>query len=576
MSREVSSVYISDAYDVFRFHGRLFVVHGTQLFLYDESGNWNAVDYFDQGYIGYPFAVGYGNEGIAVATHWGIYLSQDLGNTWDSLTDYRSEFPPVMIDSMIIVTGFDSLYRSFDLGQTWETLPFPSKWDYGPLKKSNSGLLHAIGEYFGFVSYDKGSSWELINDVHYGLTDIQEVDSSTHLINSEIGFCLIHEDGTHHHAVNHGYMSKYVDFLTIGLEGELFLSTGNENLRSGDWGETWTWWSFMDGLPFVPSPDKIFWFAPDSAYVIAPGSKLFLATNGLTDLVEIFPEDGASLVTNSGKDLYAFDDDEKLWKSIDHGMSWDRIFTSFDEPPMALHAFGEILLMIDQEHRIWHSPDAGESWDMVYEASTSLIWESAVYHIGTKLLFPIERQWLISEDGGASWEELDPFGLPIESPPVPALVEAGKVLFALIPGHGVYVSYSEGLYWESFNEGLGTLRGTTLNIYNQTLVLGTAYSSLWERDITQTVHTVSPVVNASLNIYPVPVTGAFQILLPQDLEGIIHVDLYDGNGRKLLSRAIPGDEGLLSIDDLDLPEGLFLATISQGNKTYRGKFIVIN
>lgn len=565
-------LYSDESYEVFRIEHSLFIIFGTNLFISEDDGKtWKDVNYFQNGYIGLPFALGHGGNSIMVTTHWGLYLSLDMGQTWDSLGPYYSDKMPILADSLFLVVGFDTLFRSTDLGQSWEQLPLPTSYFNGSIQRGASGRLYAI-DYRVYVSEDDGTSWDTLNtDYYYSPVDLLEIDAGELLIATNRGFYVTSNDAAVWNESNNGFVAANIGVISISPTGEIFTTTNVGALRSTDTGHNWSTWE----LPNNDFIEHVRWISDDSAFLLTNRHNLFLATSGLQEYAEISPSgqpieymafaDGVLYVSTLFENM--------LLKSHDFGKTWNAIELPIENSLASFEAYGQVILVIESE-KIWHSADGGETWALAAHIDFVGVLDSRIFDTGQGFLLTNRGQWFFSETAGATWKELNPLGLPDEMPEILSLLKIDSILFAVVPANGVYVSFSQGQYWEPFNEGLENLRGRTLAFFDGNLVLGTSHGSIWLRDISSTLSVASSGEVQQLTVYPMPVGDACQILLPESVHGISSLELYDVNGNRVYSSSLNCIHGHLHVTHVDLPAGFYIASLRFDQLKFVGKIVV--
>jgi hypothetical protein len=315
------------------------------------------------------------------------------------------------------------------------------------------------------------------------------------------------------------------------------------------------------------------WIADDSVFITTDDRNLYLATNNVQMYEKIsVPVIGIEHLEIDNNVLYLSDfSGELLLASRNFGMTWDSLRLPLKERIEAFLVIGQVIIIIQDYDRIWQSSDRGETWTEVFQ--TKYPWNS-FHDVGERVVITNRYQWYLSLTQGVTWEEFNPQGLPAEAPEVNEMLLIDDVLFAVIPAHGVYVSYDFGDHWQSFNEGLETLRGRSLAYSDGILALGTSQGSIWLRDISATLDIPSEKVTQDLLIYPVPGDVVFNFILPESVHGIATLELCDLKGQKVYSAGLNSIYGSLPELYLDLLPGLYLASLTCENQKYIGKIVI--
>lgn len=159
------------------------------------------------------------------------------------------------------------------------------------------------------------------------------------------------------------------------------------------------------------------------------------------------------------------------------------------------------------------------------------------------------------EDNEQAWLWIDP---PADREPDPANADLA-----------ISADASPGL---SINRGFSAIQlkveGTPpLRVGYDELRLGTSFAAVSPAGVVSTTEDLLPYL--PLTIFPNPTAGSLSIILPQAVPGPVGYELYDANGRQLLSQAgtYPGRELLLDLATLHLPTGIY--TLRLKTSAYR-------
>jgi hypothetical protein len=148
-------------------------------------------------------------------------------------------------------------------------------------------------------------------------------------------------------------------------------------------------------------------------------------------------------------------------------------------------------------------------------------------------------------------------------------------MYAVIPAHGVYVSYDLGDRWQSFNDGLETLRGRMLAHSDEILVLGASQGNLlWLRDISISLDIPARDLTQKLLTYPVPGYGVLNFILPESVHGKTILEIYDLHAQRVYFSTIDAINGSLPELHIDLLAGIYLAAVTYTDQRYVGKIVI--
>ncbi|MBD3160818.1 MAG: hypothetical protein GF346_01590 [Candidatus Eisenbacteria bacterium] len=287
------------------------------------QGNWLTALAFENDAVAYAV----GNKGTVLAT-------TDGGETW---TD-RTAWPEVeadLHDLVILAPGEllaagdpPGLFRSLDGGMTWSPIDNPSTGTLYNLEEIAPGVLGAVGEGGEVVrSTDAGATWEAKTPT--GAQRLVE--------------------------------QLWLDPLEGYVVGEF------QGRRTLDGGETWE---------LIPGFDQ--W-------------------EGFTNVKFLDEQHG-----------FLFGDFD-TWETTDHGATWEQVGVHFPAP-----IYQRQVILYDARHRlvttglegaqIWETFDNGESWTMHHERMSAAGFPDLVELPGGRLLMvSTDGDLKRSDDGGATW-----------------------------------------------------------------------------------------------------------------------------------------------------------------------------
>jgi len=139
-----------------------------------------------------------------------------------------------------------------------------------------------------------------------------------------------------------------------------------------------------------------------------------------------------------------------LYKSMDHGNSWNLIFNKC--PVSSLAETNEVLIIIGT-YGLWRSPDGGDSWNQVLTGVTKPINVRAVDEGFIAIREGQEFAWArtphivyLSTDNGLTWKPM-PNALPVELYTVYDYMQAGDYHFSCSQ-NGIFRSADHGTTWQ--------------------------------------------------------------------------------------------------------------------------------
>lgn len=175
-----------------------------------------------------------------------------------------------------------------------------------------------------------------------------------------------------------------------------------------------------------------------------------------------------------------------VYKSSDAGASWSRTLpdwaTSLAFDPASP---GRVYAGAMRYGKVFRSSDSGTTWTQIGGSTLEAL---RVYDIAVTLNghVYVATNGGLQKWNGAAWSAAT--GLP-QAPTIALATDRSSNPGAIYVGtttHGVYVSRDDGATWTPFNEELGNLYVTELEISNgptKTLHAGTAYGGVWSIDI---------------------------------------------------------------------------------------------
>ncbi|MDH7603984.1 MAG: T9SS type A sorting domain-containing protein [Melioribacter sp.] len=156
--------------------------------------------------------------------------------------------------------------------------------------------------------------------------------------------------------------------------------------------------------------------------------------------------------------------DDGLYRSKDHGLSWQQIpLPPFDKEHavMALLVSTNKTIFAGGVDAIYRSTDNGNSWSVAAgpEFVFPYVWSMTITKDGT--IFAGQQSWIPrsakglirSTDNGNTWEFVNNFpNLPTTNLEVPLVVAGNDGEVYASPNRGLYVSYDKGNSWERIDE----------------------------------------------------------------------------------------------------------------------------
>ncbi|MCX6269953.1 MAG: T9SS type A sorting domain-containing protein [Bacteroidetes bacterium] len=424
-----------------------------------------------------------------------LFLSGDLGQTWQALGvtgDARGWF---ISDSLILYITYDSLIiRSDDLGNTWDTIlcpPIPYLAFFMTVGDSIFGY-----NYYNALIYsaDQGLTWQT------GLLPPDFFWTSLELNNGDI----LHSEGFQ--------LSRYIPSLGISIPANsglkcrkvncirnfndfLFCSTAEGIFRSADAGQTWLKVyqlpypdTFIDNSIFdiEATHDTIFW--------VNPGNFGRSFDNGLTWQTTVLPalsnDHFITSIEMKGSRIYL--SANTLWQSDDWGQTWQNMpglpYITTPGPGnfsqtgyLKLHK--NKLFAISRSGYIFYYDELAGQWIYSFNIlSDQLLYDNVLFSLDSTLIATGEQALCYSQDTGNTWVIPAGNGLPTGAmaPVYPESMTSFQGLWiGCNPYTGIYCTSDYGNNWSLYQGGVSNLKARNLTEMNGILYCGSLNSSVW-------------------------------------------------------------------------------------------------
>ena len=364
----------------------------------------------------------------------GTGWSEDMGKTWKILPDSVPALMSGFLTShgTFLMMGYDSLYRVTNNGKTWNGVQIGDGnslllGGYSFAENADSNKVYLATNIGLFVSDDDGMSFnptgltDAVMNIHVlndgrlvALTDLQY--SSVYALPLGPAAIQISDDGGISWISKDLPGDKGASDLEIDDQGNWYVPIYQEDLyTSTDEGDTWTPMNFPDksaitmafsesgqllvgydgGLDIYDKTSQAFQptnipdvavsdieIAQDGAWLVGTAdlfqsgkaNAIFRSDDGgnTWDMVGASTVTPQSMTINGQGDLYVGSDLFGLFKTTDHGTSWNRLFTGNDNflviKSLSAGPDGHMLLSSFNDQKIYYSTNYGDNWQPAHKS----------------------------------------------------------------------------------------------------------------------------------------------------------------------------------------------------------------
>ena len=425
------------------------------------------------------------------------------------------------------------IYRSLDNGMSWtEKSEGIWYWDVTALYFSDNGIFAGLGESDSgllFYSDDNGETWAQINAINNNntITGITKINNDMFLSTYRNGLFKSTDGGFNWEALQCNLTDPRCTDL-ISANETLFLGTiGNGVLKSIDNGITWTSCgnteinAIVANLSFANNSLYVCFYTWENASAVYRSDDM---GNNFNDIGSYVPTPFRRTVYADGNNVY-MGTDQGLYRSLDKGVSWQRIGLSHASVISIITFNGNIIAGTDYIG-IHTSTDNGTTWintgfsawsgikaltvvdnnlivssgyvgvktslnNGVYFSSynnlnqsfvNQLIHEGNSVYAATTPYITNRGGVFTSSDAGISWQFMG-----LSNRDVLSIAKKDNYIFAGTTYDGAFRTSNNGTTWAQTNSGLANLWVGALSFYGNYIYAGTSsgiyystnYGSSW-------------------------------------------------------------------------------------------------
>jgi photosystem II stability/assembly factor-like uncharacterized protein len=407
--------------------GGLAVAESDPNVVYAGTGEWTA-------------GIGVGTDPVAVGV--GVYRSNDSGQTWTLCSPISSIYVSAVVVSRldsnrVYVSGDQGVHRSFDGGQSWTTMNGKDVVLSGQiadlvLDELDPDTLYAGVDRQGFYkSADGGNTWLLMSA---GLPSAFQVDGPK--------ICV-------------GRNGKHSNSFILAKSGDLVFKSTDRGLSFtliGDLKDSIYFYGWCNVVSIHPENEDVILAGSNNLHRSSDGGKTWKRVAGYGTSTH---PDQQCIVWSKEKGVCYLSNDGGVWKSLDDGLTWAFASTGLVGGHFYVMSVSQTLPQLiggavqDDDgfisigpSRNWARLNRGEGGFLEFDPMSS----RTIYH--DTWFYGLAR----SDDGGASWEELNietDLGL---AEPLAIKLTDSRVILAADPLGAILRSSDRGKTWSRISQ----------------------------------------------------------------------------------------------------------------------------
>lgn len=511
-----------------------------------------------------------------------LWKTSNWGLSWEAipLPQPQVGYVPLPHKNRVLIQQSDQMY-ALNSDFSWTAFSAPADVDYFELLYADDKVFFGYGDYHYYWSYNKGVNWESAEAAD-PFANYEFVGDQLYAASFTEAFVSQDNGKLFQPLVDGLEVASNISSIATGA-GTLLLSSHGYSFRSENGGATWQQildfnasTLFSDGanqfyaLAYSSTtPERKLWYSQDAG-------KHWTALSNVTNLNALC-KNGTTLFSASGANMYKY-------TLLNNNYTETPLSTGFNLNTIEeLKGKDSITIAIDALGRMIASKDFGAHWeDITYDLHRYNITFSydVDAFIVNRHIFAVDNTthhlFKLDEDN-QQWIELKN---KFSRDRIQFMEDAGSYVLMGVSGKGLFLSL-DGENWQNVNDNITKFNPRAVAHDPQWVYVGMGGGGLWKRSIqdfdqllaTDEMPAASPL---SLQLYPNPASGYFNIALQQDASAaaVVTVRMFDLAGKAIYSQVFFADNSPHQIDTSHLPKGVYLVNVSSKNQSTTQQIVI--
>lgn len=559
--------------------------------------------------------------GFLKSTDYGVTWTQVNEGLYSNMLNQKSVHAIEVTDSYIYAgTEFGVFRNSLDLDH-WEVIKSANLlWDRAFIKEIDGILYMAIGKEL-YNSYNQGTTLNLVYTAPSAITYLMGNNLQLYITTASDGILRTQNGGSDWDEMNTGLTDLHVNTISY-FDTTLVCGTQSDGLFSYQGNQ---WINSSGGLVcssissiavtsvglVTNDMDKVYYsnnginwsdispnvFKDLFMSVVTSGDSIFLSVyhdtlampsnlnfityspdNGVTwqellNPVPFISNNGPTMLCSNGR-LYAYGD-EFMHSTDDTGLTWTDMSLG---SAYQFHFFSGLIVHNNTPFATIDSPEAGllkyngsAGWVL---ANSGLPAGSTISGLssceGAMFVMTSEKRVYVSTDNGNQWT-LTNNGSSVNFSLIEDFVASGSSMYAATD-KGVFCTNDLGNSWNPINFGLKNTHTTSIEIFADTLYVGTKGNGIWKLALSMINLGTPPVYEREKSITISPNPAFDKITLTGMPAESLNYSLYDMSGKLIMTGIVINGQ---SINTASLETGAYMLLLrDSSNYLSRNKVII--